>query len=1806
MNKEGFELIHRMKKAPRRALAIALAVALTIGAMVVPTVAAAEDTPAGTDSIITGFEALSKDVVSQTVAFGTPQEELTLPETLTVTVMTGSTPAIVPDSGDASESEEETETPNLEGTPSEATPSESEPVEEPSEDVVDTVSAELSVTWTSEPDYDPEIENTYRFTPTLPEGYALAEGVSLPEIAVTVGIAVSAKLTMGLMSTAQIDYVDENGNERSETATEITGPAVLTSGWYYVTGTHIFDESIAITGDVKIILADDCDLTARGGTGILVPLGSSLTIYSQSNGTGRLTASGSGGGAGIGGGNYDGHFSWDGSFHAPSENLNAAGSVTINGGIITATGGTIGERDGAPIYSDGWGAGIGGGSYGSGGTVTINGGTVTATGGFNNTGIGAGRGCEWGDTTVTINGGSVKASNGMSEQPKNSDGDNMYLCKVEYQSGMEWVEVNGTNWNVPSLHAGDGMLYLYLSHTDGQTEQYDILQKTASATYAFLASWNGSDFTAVATGVSGYGEGDVVPYVESDGTSKEVLATVLTSEMTTLYPGWYYAEGNLTINKTLAIAGNVKIILTDGCHLTVTSNNANNAGIHVPLDSSLTIYGQSGGTGRLTAVGQYWGAGIGSGLSGAVGSITINGGKVNATGGVGNNDGGAGIGGGALGGTGGNITINGGEVTATGKSKSAGIGGKSDCNITINGGIVNASGTIDFGVALGGAGIGGSQQSQDNITITITGGIIIANGGTQSAAIGGGMYGSVGNITITGGTVTAEGWPQDIGGGYEGQSGAIVIEGGSVKAVGGAFSVPPQNSDGQNVYLATLENQNDVQSVSVDNRSSDINANHSGDSRLYLYMTGADHEVDVMKSSATRYNATWNEGSSTFTFDGGTPQSGEESLEETAVTLALSQNDFIYGSYDSITATATVNDTSASSIMSGFSMFSMAVLDYVSFYADEAEEPFATVPVMDGEASVTLDISGWNVGGYDIKAVYSGSFEGKSSEDTIMLNILKRTPTVADLACVIPTGRVFNGTPQGVFVTPKAAALGAVTVYYDGSVTTPADAGTYTITADIAESTNNDSATGLALGNYTISPKSNALFTIEAISPQTYTGSAITPEPEVSDGIQTLIKDVDFTYGYSDNIDAGASATVNITGIGNYAGSTGYATFIISPKPVTITPDAGQGKTYGESDPTLTYSSSESGLSFTGALGRAAGENAGTYPISLGTLSAGSNYDLSLFGTANFTIGKADNTLSISCSNITYGETPGPSVQTNTSGGAVSYEYKIQGADDGTYTLIVPTAAGNHTVRGTSAATANYNAATDTANFTIARANNTLSISCSNITYGETPSPSILTNTGGGTVSYEYKVQGADESTYTSTAPIAAGSYTVRGTSAATQNYNAATDTADFSIGKATPILQFDALPGVLADGDATLTATLGTAGSGDAPTGSVTFKNGGETLGTANLSDGVVTFTWHNVPAGTHSLSAEYAGDANYEGVTGTIGSFNVSKRTQTALAITGLPSTIVYGDGSFALDTSGGSGSGGVTFTVESDDCVSVSGNAVTVLGAGNAVLKAIKAADSIYNEASATIGVTVGQAAPDIELTATTGVQAGGTVTLTATLEAVGNGSSPTGTVSFKNGGEALGTANLTNGTATFTWSSAPAGSHSLTAEYSGNRDYVSVSAACTLVVANAPSPGGNSIGGITPGSTLLTGNRITFTVTGAGMDNLSPNEGDVRYVPASWSVNPSGTWTEPPYTATFTISRAGNYTLRVVFNREVYTSSAWVADGTTDTQSVSFEIAESDDVPQTGDNTVPLWPFVAGGATALGAAIWIALKLRKKRA
>lgn len=213
---------------------------------------------------------------------------------------------------------------------------------------------------------------------------------------------------------------------------------------------------------------------------------------------------------------------------------------------------------------------------------------------------------------------------------------------------------------------------------------------------------------------------------------------------------------NVTITNTTALYSPVTFT-GKGNTLTITGINRLNAGGDAAgvttTGAELNICGE----GKLTAVGGY-GSGGSAGIGGSEttdgGSITISGGTIIANGGSGRKSRykeGVGI-------CAERTVIAGGMVTANGYSIGAGIGGghgAAGSSITILGGIVEATGNI------GAPGIGGYGGVKYNSTITISGGKVIATGGTDGYLFGAGigstgLLNDSGSVIITGGEVFAK------------------------------------------------------------------------------------------------------------------------------------------------------------------------------------------------------------------------------------------------------------------------------------------------------------------------------------------------------------------------------------------------------------------------------------------------------------------------------------------------------------------------------------------------------------------------------------------------------------------------------------------------------------------------------------------------------------------------------------------------------------------------------------------------------------------------------------------------------------------------------------------------------------------------------------------------------------------------------------------------------------------------------------------------------------------------------------------
>ena len=86
-------------------------------------------------------------------------------------------------------------------------------------------------------------------------------------------------------------------------------------------------------------------------------------------------------------------------------------------------------------------------------------------------------------------------------------------------------------------------------------------------------------------------------------------------------------------------------------------------------------------------------------------------------------------------------------------------------------------------------------------------------------------------------------------------------------------------------------------------------------------------------------------------------------------------------------------------------------------------------------------------------------------------------------------------------------------------------------------------------------------FVVDSIPAQTYNGSPLEPQIKVRDGATELTLNTDYDVTYTNNTNAG-TASVTLVGIGNYAGSTGSATFTINKANPTVTWPTGLTATY--------------------------------------------------------------------------------------------------------------------------------------------------------------------------------------------------------------------------------------------------------------------------------------------------------------------------------------------------------------------------------------------------------------------------------------------------------------------------------------------------------------------------------------------------------------------------------------------------------------------------------------------------------------------
>lgn len=583
--------------------------------------------------------------------------------------------------------------------------------------------------------------------------------------------------------------------------------------------------------------------------------------------------------------------------------------------------------------------------------------------------------------------------------------------------------------------------------------------------------------------------------------------------------GNYYLKHSVTATGDITITGAVNLCLNgrtldlDGHHFIVNSGG------------SLTIC-DCGSGGTITGGRAEQGGAV---LVNSGGSLTLHSGSITgntASGGTGpGTSAGNRYGGGA-------VCVNGGSFTMTGgfiESNTAVTTEKNDGG----GAVLLNSGSFTMS---GGSITGNSVSGYDNST----GGGVYVNGGTftmtngvisnNSAAYGGGVTvfkGTAGesSFTLSGGSITGNS-ATEIGGGVYVASSSFTLSG--APTITGNM----KNSSANNVYLSnsaviTIAGQlTGGNTIGVTMDTPDV-----------FTIGGGATYIEKFTSDDSKYKVTAKDGELclssgyTVTFDlggaVGTPptnqevENGGKATEPTAPTW---EGHAFAGWYNDGTLWDFGNEVTAN----------------MTLTAKWITNPTVTVT---GDTSMTYGDGG------TLTASVTNAADGHTYTYQWYSNTTNSNTG----------GTIIEGAVSSIYTIPNTTNRG--TYYYYCAVTASIDGSSATASVTSPDVT------------VTVSEKGyDSSFTISDIADQTYTGSQITPEPEVKFGNNTLVKGTDYDLSYGTNINVGTNAgTVTINFTGNYSGSTTVYFNIV--KASQTAPGENEGYTIDYEDETITVES---------------------------------------------------------------------------------------------------------------------------------------------------------------------------------------------------------------------------------------------------------------------------------------------------------------------------------------------------------------------------------------------------------------------------------------------------------------------------------------------------------------------------------------------------------------------------------------------------------------------------------------------------------
>ncbi|WP_225755191.1 S-layer family protein [Actinotalea sp. Marseille-Q4924] len=544
----------------------------------------------------------------------------------------------------------------------------------------------------------------------------------------------------------------------------------------------------------------------------------------------------------------------------------------------------------------------------------------------------------------------------------------------------------------------------------------------------------------------------------------------------------------------------------------------------------------------------------------------------------------------------------------------------------------------------------------------------------------------------------------------------------------------------------------------------------------------------------------------------------------------------------------------------------------VTFASCNATVPITVSPGKAGTSTITASVTSNTTGGdFNVDpvrfVVTVATATPVKQNQTISFTQPATPATYGDTFTVQPTAS--SDLPVSVVTSGGCSAAAAGT------------AGAYAVT--MTSGTTACSLTASQAGNTSYNPAAEVTRTVAA-APRPITVAANSAGKTYGDADPELTTSLNAgtmvgTDALSGSLSRAAGEDVGSYAItrGSLAAGSNYAmTFVpgtlqIAQRAISIAADA-KSMTYGEPQPALTYSITSGTLaegdSISGALVRAAGDGAGTYAISQGTLAVNGNYALNFSG-STLTIAKRALTVTADNTTKTYGDDDPALTHRVTSGSLASGD-----GFTGSLTRVASSNVGTYAITGgTLSAGGNYDLTVVPGTLTVTPRAITVTADDKGKTYGD-GDPVLTASVSEGTLVAGDVLSGA----LTRDAGEDIGSYAItRGTLTAGSNYAVTFENGTLEVAARSVTVTADAKSKTYGDADPTLTyaITAGSLAPGDSFTGSLA-RAAGENAGE------------YAITKDTLSLGGNYA--LNFVGAELTI--------DQRAITVTADAQSKVYGD--------------------------------------------------------------------------------------------------------------------------------------------------------------------------------------------------------------------------------------------------------------------------------------------------------------------